>query len=355
MNNHYGIILPSLKIGGGNRVLLQFAEMAIRDNKKAKLFYLNRKGSIFKKKIPTSVSQFVFNEGILTILLAALVLSFKIRFSKSIGIALISDPILSIFSFIYSNKKIIRYVQSNDALLFEENFKANIATKTIYKFFFKLSQNYKYHKVLFNSKYSLASYNKTLVKLERFNDNHIVNPAVFSLAYKASVKKPNLSNPNICIVTNLHPRKGLEKFLNIVRMSKLKGMNYYVISQDHILTPIKNVSIVRPKSDNEYINILNKCHIIVSTSSFEGFGLPLIEGMALGLVPVAIYNKGLEEYNKKRNIVFFKDVVSYDEQISKIITNYSYYKKLSNSAAKSASFFTEGFFYKSMIQKIKIS
>jgi hypothetical protein len=352
MNNNYGIILPSLKIGGGNRVLLQFADMAIRDNKVSTIFYLNRKGSNFKKNTPASISQYVFNESVLAILLAALVLSIKIRFRKSIDLVIISDPVLSFFSFIYSNKKIIRFVQSNDILLFDENFKATIIAKILFKFFFKLSQNYKYHQVLFNSKYSLDSYNKTLIKQKKFKKNNIVSPAVFTLAYSAKYKKANLSNPNICIVTNLHKRKGLNEFFNILRSSKLMNVNYYLITQDSISVPFKNVSVVKPRSDFEYVSILNKCHIILSTSTFEGFGLPLIEGMALGLVPVAIYNKGLEEYYNGTNIMLFKDVQSYDNQISKITTNFNFYKKLSLLALRSASPFTEDSFYNSIIQKI---
>jgi glycosyltransferase involved in cell wall biosynthesis len=188
--------------------------------------------------------------------------------------------------------------------------------------------------------------------LNRFKKNNIVNPSVFTLVYRTSYKKPNLSNPNICIVTNLHPRKGLKEFLYILNNSKLRNVNYYLISQDDISVSFKNVSVVKPNSDFEYVSVLNKCHIIISTSTFEGFGLPLIEGMALGLVPIAIYNKGLEEYNNGRTIIFIKDVHNYDKIISKIITNFNYYTKLSNSAKDSASIFTESLFYNSIIQKI---
>jgi glycosyltransferase involved in cell wall biosynthesis len=352
MNNHYGIILPSIKIGGGNRVLLNLAELLIRDNKKTKLFYLNRKGVSFKNHIPNCVSQDVFNESILASILASLIISFKIRFNKSLDIVFVSDPILSIFSFIYSNKKIVRFVQSNDFLLFDKNSKASPAFISIYKFFFKLSQNYKYYNVFFNSKYSLFSYNYFLVKSNRFKKNNIINPAVFTLGYKPSDKKANLSNPNICIVTNLHQRKGLKKFLNILRNSKLANVNYYLITQDDISVPFKNVLVVKPQSDSEYVGIFNKCHIIISTSTFEGFGLPLIEGMALGLVPVSIYNKGLEEYYNGSNIIIFKDVQSYDYQVSKITRNFNNYKKHSRLAASSVSSFTADFFYNSIIQKI---
>jgi glycosyltransferase involved in cell wall biosynthesis len=352
MNDCYGIVLPSLKIGGGNRVLLEFLKHESLRNNKTKIFYLDRDGSKFSDPPNEKTIQRVCGDNLLSFIIASILLSFKIRFDKTVDTLIISDPILIIFSFIYANKKIIRFVQSNDILLFDENLKVNQVVISIYKLLFKLSQNYNYYKVLFNSNYSLNSYNSSLPIVGRFNKSHIVNPPVFTLAYDPNFYKPKLLSPNVCIVTNLHPRKGLDKFIHILKHSKVEKVNYYVISQDDIFIPYKNVSVIKPKSDNEYVDILNKCHIILSTSTFEGFGLPLIEGMALGLVPVAIYNKGLEEYNNNNVILFFNDISTYDSQISKIIDDFRSYKKHSELALTAASVFTDSFFYNSIFKKI---
>ena len=106
----------------------------------------------------------------------------------------------------------------------------------------------------------------------------------------------------VCIVTSAHPRKGYQQFLEIAKHSKLKGVSYIVISQDDLDSKLKNVTHVKPKSDNEYVDALKQCHFVLSTSTFEGFGLPLIEAMALGIVPVAFYNPGMDEYNTEKNI-----------------------------------------------------
>ena len=113
-NNSYAIVMPSMKIGGGNRVLLQFMDEAIKNNKNCKLFFLDRKGGVFNKQYSNSVSQVVLGDGVLSIILSSLILSFRIRFDKSIDVVIVSDPILSIFSFIYTNKRRVRFVQSND-------------------------------------------------------------------------------------------------------------------------------------------------------------------------------------------------------------------------------------------------
>ena len=74
--------------------------------------------------------------------------------------------------------------------------------------------------------------------------------------------------------------------------------------------------------------------------------------MALGVVPIAIYNKGMDEYNGNQNITIIKSPEDFDIQITNIITNNDKYIKLSNEAIKTASVFTEQKFYSSIIEKI---
>ena len=118
MPNYYAVVMPSMKIGGGNRVLLQFMDEAIKDKKNCKLFFLDRKGDVFDSHYSNSVPQRMLGDGVLSVVLFSIILSFKVRFDKSIVAAIVSDPILSIFSFIYANKRRVRFVQSNDFLLF---------------------------------------------------------------------------------------------------------------------------------------------------------------------------------------------------------------------------------------------
>ena len=67
MNDSLAIILPSLKIGGGNRVLLQFIDLANRDNRNCKLFYLNRNGSKFLTPNVENVAQSVIGDSLFSI------------------------------------------------------------------------------------------------------------------------------------------------------------------------------------------------------------------------------------------------------------------------------------------------
>ena len=353
-NNSYAIVMPSMKIGGGNRVLLQFMDEAIKNNKNCKLFFLDRKGGVFNKQYSNSVSQVVLGDGVLSIILSSLILSFRIRFDKSIDVVIVSDPILSIFSFIYTNKRRVRFVQSNDLLLFEFNSKGRRLFNLAYKYLFKISQKYHYHFVLFNSKYSLNSYNETLANDKRYSNNNIVSLAVFTLDYdKNSGIWPDTKSIRVCIVTSSHPRKGYKQFLEIAKSSKLKSVNFVVISQNDLCPKLNNVTYKKPQTDSEYVDVLKQCHFILSTSTFEGFGLPLIEAMALGIVPVAFYNSGMDEYNANENITIINNVDDFDREIRKIASDKMTYDSLSRFAINSASVFTAQNFYNSIMDKIK--
>ncbi len=354
MPNSYAVVMPSMKIGGGNRVLLQFMDEAIKDKKNCKLFFLDRKGDVFDNLYSNSVPQRMLGDGVLSVVLFSIILSFRIRFDETIDIAIVSDPILSIFSFIYANKRRVRFVQSNDLLLFEGNSKGGRLFNSIYQYFFKISQKYQYHSVLFNSKYSLNSYNGTLTSAKRYSTKYIINLAVFTLKHEKNNRiYPEAESIRVCIVTSAHPRKGYQQFIEIAKHSKLEGVSFIVISQDDLDSKLKNVTHVKPKSDNEYVDILKQCHFILSTSTFEGFGLPLIEAMALGIVPVAFYNPGMDEYNTEKNITIIESVVDFDNKTMRITSDRGRYIKLSNSAIKSASAFTTQNFYFSIMDKIQ--
>ena len=79
MPNYYAVVMPSMKIGGGNRVLLQFMDEAIKDEKHCKLFFLDRKGDVFDSYYSNSVRQRMLGEGVLSVVLFSIVGAYFFR------------------------------------------------------------------------------------------------------------------------------------------------------------------------------------------------------------------------------------------------------------------------------------
>ncbi len=65
--NLCAVVMPSMKIGGGNRVLLQFMGESIRNKKNCKLFFLDRKGVTFENPYLDSVPQRMLGDGVLSV------------------------------------------------------------------------------------------------------------------------------------------------------------------------------------------------------------------------------------------------------------------------------------------------
>jgi len=337
--------MPSLKINGGNRVLLQLADELSAKDKRCTIYYIDRPGETFKKKHRDYNITSIFGDSVASMILSTILMSIKLRFAKEFEYIVVSDPILGIFSFIYSNKKRVRYVQSNDFELFSQNDKSNFFFDLLYKKLFKVSQKYAYLHVIFNSLYSINSYNKTAN--EKLSTDLIINPPVFNLNSKfARIRYITPDNPiRVCIISNNHSRKGLKEFIKIAKNTKLKKVNFILITQDFLNINQSNIIIAKPKNDEEYLRILDTGHFILSTSTFEGFGLPLLEGMACGLVPIAIPNLGLVEYNQNNEVSLFNNHQEFDKVITNLMMHPDIYRYKSEQVIKKASFFSIDNFY----------
>ena len=82
-----------------------------------------------------------------------------------------------------------------------------------------------------------------------------------------------------------HVRKGLNDFLYISK--KLRKSFRFVILSNEIQEKYSHIKTYNPKSRNEFFKIFSKFDIFISTSSFEGFGLPILESLNLGVPVIA--------------------------------------------------------------------
>ena len=113
--------------------------------------------------------------------------------------------------------------------------------------------------------------------------------------YPFSVNKTPFSLIYIGRLTELKRVTSLVESISMVR-SKLPEVKLHVIGDGpkhkevrrriEVLQLSQNVSMHGYMPEREKIELLSSCAVYVSNSVFEGFGIPLVEAMATGTVPV---------------------------------------------------------------------
>ena len=106
---------------------------------------------------------------------------------------------------------------------------------------------------------------------------------------------------SICLVARRHPMKGLATFVDVWEKLELeqkrKIKRVIMISHDDLSTfDTTSFDIIVPKSDNDVADVYRLADIFISTSWWEGFGLPPLEAMACGCAVICSKSGGVNEY-----------------------------------------------------------
>jgi glycosyltransferase involved in cell wall biosynthesis len=119
---------------------------------------------------------------------------------------------------------------------------------------------------------------------------------------KAPVVKPPASSPYVLFVGTLEPRKNLKRLLNAwsrldptdrgdCRLTVVGAAGWMVSDLPASVSTQDNVDFVGHVSDEALLQYLNGALFFAYPSMYEGFGLPVIEAMALG-IPVLTSDVG---------------------------------------------------------------
>ncbi|RLI86865.1 MAG: hypothetical protein DRP01_03225 [Archaeoglobales archaeon] len=108
-------------------------------------------------------------------------------------------------------------------------------------------------------------------------------------------------------VVSGHPRKGLREYANVVRqvVEKNKDAKFYILTTNEALplfAGIKNVVIDKMFGKRQRIEVLaliSAFDYYVHPSLAEGFGLPVLEAMALGVPTIHIAYEPLTEFSSR--------------------------------------------------------
>jgi glycosyltransferase involved in cell wall biosynthesis len=176
---------------------------------------------------------------------------------------------------------------------------------------------------------------------------NLVYPALNHQVFKKEkIKQDN--NIFICLVARKHPWKGLITFLNVYRQLSIKYRNQILsiilISHDDLSSfDLDGITIVKPKSDKDIVDVYNISDIFISTSWWEGFGLPPLEAMACGCAVITSNSGGVNEYAIDNvNCLMFepKNEKELEDKLVLLIENSYLRKSLSMEGIKTAQHFT---------------
>ena len=113
---------------------------------------------------------------------------------------------------------------------------------------------------------------------------------------KVFIEQNNNNRPYFIYVGSLHKRKNIERMLTAFKkFNSLNKMDFIIVGTDmwknqlNLQGLLKNVRFLGRKSGPELANWVASSSALIYVSYFEGFGLPVLEGMLSG-VPVVTSN-----------------------------------------------------------------
>lgn len=115
-----------------------------------------------------------------------------------------------------------------------------------------------------------TNFHKSLILNERKIDSDKIKVVGFPLDINKIKDRKKVEKENLIAFTG---RKSSEKGYDDIL--ELQKKNYPII-----------VTLDKTKTKEEYYELLNKCKYVISTSNQETFGIGIVEGMALGCIPI---------------------------------------------------------------------
>lgn len=198
----------------------------------------------------------------------------------------------------------------------------------------------KANKVITVSNYSKNDIiNKYKVNSEKIKVIYNGGNEIFKPLSEEKIKKfqtNNSNRPYFIYVGSLHKRKNIERMLKAFQAFNLDNKwDFIIIGTDMWKGQLNldgisnNVKFLGRKSGDELAMLIASSSALVYVSYFEGFGLPIIEGMMSGVPVISSNLTSLPEVGG--NAVIYVDpfnIESISEGMQEAINNYSKYRNL---------------------------
>ncbi len=153
---------------------------------------------------------------------------------------------------------------------------------------------------------------------------YILKPGLKSIYFNFKTKtkdveqirlKYNLPKNYILFISTLEPRKNLSTLIKIIQQTKATYLNYYLVICGAIgwqakknlfkIDNNKKVIYIGYINEKDKLLILKMAKLLIYPSYYEGFGLPIIESLAVGTPCLVSSNSSLIELDNDENIYYF--------------------------------------------------
>lgn len=314
MKIDFCFLCVSSKPGGGNRVIYEICQQIQDSNTYTyELLFVNTKESDEKFSKSSNLnsrqigikgkSSLIYIVNLLFYPIYVFIFSWKYKF------IIVNSSLLSpLFGFVPISNK-YSYIQADDYVIFDG--RMNKFAINIYKFITRYVSYTLYgNNYLFNSHFTYEKF-KAISPLKNNNLTlKLILPGVDLSVFNA--KKEIISEQK----RDLYPKSNKIVIATVLRKQALKGCAEFIEVAENIFQEgnrnvefigitNEDVSILavpsflkvyRPASDIELADLMRRSNVFVSTSRWEGFGLPALEAMACGSAVISSSNGGCNEY-----------------------------------------------------------
>lgn len=307
-------VTPSIKTGGGNRVFIELANQMCAQHDVCIVYPNNSK----------EVNTFHKDERIQFIAIGDLAISKGAKFLNLLRCVkylnkldervriVVTDPIFCLLvPWLRCKKRIFRFIQADDYRIFDDGKILGTGwVLRVYKYF--CLKSYKQNiQFIFNSKFTYEQFCRDSHRKDvKFS---LVHPAINHAIFKPVTDKGHIDKQySLCLIAREHPWKGLITFIRafhdlpLVIKSQINKVT--LVSHDDLTQfDIHGMNVIKPTSDRDIAAVYQTSDIFISTSWWEGFGLPPLEAMACGCAVITSMSGGVNEYAKNQwNCLMFE-------------------------------------------------
>lgn len=298
-------IAPSIKTGGGNRVFVELANQ-LCDSHSVCIVYPNNSSDVNTFHKEEGVQLIKIGKSATSRLAKLWNMVCCIRYLNKLDSTfklICSDPIFCLLlRFVRYKERIYRFIQADDYRIYDDG---NILGKGVFLKFYKRLCLYSYQQkinFIFNSRFVYETFcadaHRTDVVFRKVHP--AINHEIFAPVERALSPFHGCS---LCLIARKHPWKGLKTFFNVYRnlpeVAKELISDVTLVSHDDLSSfDTRGMNIIKPTCDEDIAKVYQSSDIFISTSWWEGFGLPPLEAMSCGCPVICSDSGGVNEYAK---------------------------------------------------------